>query len=371
MSPRKVEDEDLRFSCELDETIFNDTGKHYVRISVISKAGREKLSKVSVTVGDGGKTENKPTAVTDIVQLTENSKDSPIKFARNKFEFTLPKGTCSEDPKQALILLISVFKSDPSTNKGVKVSGANFDIYPRSVAPLAKLDGKHQELYLHDGLITFTRTLKEEGIQVHAGKTRFSACLEWVREIEEDKPEKAAEENDDKEKSEDEVKDKEEPKEEKDKKTEEEPKKEEDKEKEEDKDLESPRRIGGHTGRGNTVAKAGHVEVLIIVHAASLLPKLPDGAIPKPYVIGRGKGKSKFHGQSDPRVTHASLRPCLAPSWEELVIVEIKTKDVKKEAVHLLIVDEYTKAVLLEYELALAYLKPFHQYHLDLVQVSN
>ena len=45
----------------------------------------------------------------------------------------------------------------------------------------------------------------------------------------------------------------------------------------------------------------------------------------------RSKGKSKYHGQSDHRVTHASIRPSLAPSWEELITVEIKTKDVKKE----------------------------------------
>ena len=93
MSSRRIEDSDLELSFELVETRLNEPGKYYLRISLVSQGGRDKLKDATVTiVGSGGKPDAKPTVVTDVVLLTKQNKDAGVKFKKNKFLFAIPKG---------------------------------------------------------------------------------------------------------------------------------------------------------------------------------------------------------------------------------------------------------------------------------------
>ena len=98
-------------------------------------------------------------------------------------------------------------------------------------------------------------------------------------------------------------------------------------------------------------------------------------------------------GQS---VTHAVIQPTHSPSWEELLLIEVNEDEANNEglsyknfkqavsklvyiymntyffsctAVILLVADHPSKELLTEFTMPLSHLKPFHQYHLELVQV--
>ena len=86
----KIEDEELEFTCELQETLLNDVGKHFLRLVLVSQSGRDKLSDVAVRVGDKGSSIVKTTVITEPVEVGKDG--TAIKFKRSKFTFTLPKG---------------------------------------------------------------------------------------------------------------------------------------------------------------------------------------------------------------------------------------------------------------------------------------
>ena len=98
-------------------------------------------------------------------------------------------------------------------------------------------------------------------------------------------------------------------------------------------------------------------------------------------------------GQS---VTHAVIQPTHSPSWEELLLIEVNEDEANNEglsyknfkqavsklayiymntyffsctAVILLVADHPSKELLTDFTMPLSHLKPFHQYHLELVQV--
>ena len=98
-------------------------------------------------------------------------------------------------------------------------------------------------------------------------------------------------------------------------------------------------------------------------------------------------------GQS---VTHAVIQPTHSPSWEELLLIEVNDDEANNEglsyknfkqavsklayiymniyffsctAVILLVADHPSKELLTEFTMPLSHFKPFHQYHLELVQV--
>ena len=101
---------------------------------------------------------------------------------------------CTDDAEQKIALVISVNKAPPpkTKDKPLKIAEGVFDVYPRKIPPMPDLTRvKGREIYAHDGLMTFTRTLKEEGIQVHAGKLRYTVSLRWTtdKKVEEEKKE--------------------------------------------------------------------------------------------------------------------------------------------------------------------------------------
>ena len=93
-------------------------------------------------------------------------------------------GACVDDPKQMLSVVIAVYKISPPENKGLKISSGIFDVFPRSTPPIPDLNDP-EELYFYEGVATFTKPLKEEGIQKHIGKLRYGITLRWAEESDE------------------------------------------------------------------------------------------------------------------------------------------------------------------------------------------
>ncbi|XP_041075458.1 coiled-coil domain-containing protein 33-like isoform X2 [Polyodon spathula] len=110
--------------------------------------------------------------------------------------------------------------------------------------------------------------------------------------------------------------------------------------------------------------------ITVILHGATNLPPLSDGAVPQPFATVKS-GTDEKQKLSAQGVTHATVQPTHSPSWEEKVTVEVAQEDVKDEVVILNVADSRTKELLASYRLPIHYLQPFHHYHMELVQAHK
>ncbi|XP_058850981.1 coiled-coil domain-containing protein 33 isoform X1 [Acipenser ruthenus] len=118
------------------------------------------------------------------------------------------------------------------------------------------------------------------------------------------------------------------------------------------------------------VSRPGMEAITVILHGATNLPPLNDGAVPQPFATVKS-GTDEKQKQSAQGVTHATMQPTHSPSWEEKVTVEVAQEDVKDEVVILNVADSRTKELLASYRFPIHYLQPFHHYHMELVQAHK
>ncbi|PFX28926.1 Coiled-coil domain-containing protein 33 [Stylophora pistillata] len=121
---------------------------------------------------------------------------------------------------------------------------------------------------------------------------------------------------------------------------------------------------------GSNTAREGKCEVAVLIHGALGLPMKSDGRAPQPYIVGKSR-RAVTEMQMGQSVTHAVIQPTHSPSWEELLLTEVHKDEANDEAVILLMADHPSKELLTEYKVPLSHLKPFHQYHLELVQPNS
>ncbi|XP_051776573.1 coiled-coil domain-containing protein 33 [Erpetoichthys calabaricus] len=115
------------------------------------------------------------------------------------------------------------------------------------------------------------------------------------------------------------------------------------------------------------VSRPGKEAITVILHGATNLPPLSDGAVPQPFATV-SSGSDEKQKKSAQGVTHATLQPTHSPSWEEKVTVEVDDELVKDEDMVLNVADSRTKELLASYRLPVRLLHPFYHYHLELVQ---
>ncbi|ESO87132.1 hypothetical protein LOTGIDRAFT_210495 [Lottia gigantea] len=114
------------------------------------------------------------------------------------------------------------------------------------------------------------------------------------------------------------------------------------------------------------VSQTGKEQIDIILHGASSLPSVQKGRPPHPYASI--KTKSTYNKNDATTIkTHSTARPTAAPSWEEMLSVEIDEQKSNSEALVMTVGDSASKSRLVNYELPINHLQPFHQYHLELV----
>ncbi|KAK7506446.1 hypothetical protein BaRGS_00002558 [Batillaria attramentaria] len=117
-------------------------------------------------------------------------------------------------------------------------------------------------------------------------------------------------------------------------------------------------------------ARKGNEQFDIIVHGASSLPSARDDRVPLPYVTLKTKHDDDV-GLKARAKTHAAVRPTHAPSWEEMISVELDDAKSESEALVLSVGDVVSKQGLVKYQIPVANLKPFHQYHMEMVMPSK
>ncbi|KAL4239346.1 Coiled-coil domain-containing protein 33 [Mactra antiquata] len=113
------------------------------------------------------------------------------------------------------------------------------------------------------------------------------------------------------------------------------------------------------------VANGGKEQIEVILHGASCIPLTPDGQVPQPFAVVKTK-KSEDSGTKNGVSTHPSSRPTHSPSWEEMIRLDVDAKTAEDEVMVVSVADAHSKKGLVNYRVPVSYLKPFHQYHLEL-----
>ncbi|XP_022101381.1 coiled-coil domain-containing protein 33-like [Acanthaster planci] len=387
MDALRIEEKTLLFEFELTDCILNTPGSYYIKLSIQCAAdeAQDLLKQVRVWPGDDEDlSEESVSTVTSTVDVTEANADKPQKFADNSFTFCLPKGLCSPNAASEVILQAEVFpytENDVAVGTVPNVGQATFTIYPRTSTPFIKLVGANQgeNLYKYGGTLSLRKLLAEDGLTVLGGRLNYQVKLRLQPDKEpepEVPPESPAVEEPPAEPEPSPV-----PTPETDMpppllrpKTTSIPK-------QAAVSLEdrlprkefNPRR-GSDLLRQNHISRPDQEDVIVIIHAASNLPRLPDGSAPRAYVAGTCDSAVK-ETTLGICTTHSVQSASTNPTWEEAIRITVPVKGMQEKSgtqfmqdIKLQVIHETSRDAILEYRLPLNQLQPFHHYHLDLVQ---
>ncbi|XP_012936367.1 coiled-coil domain-containing protein 33, partial [Aplysia californica] len=117
-------------------------------------------------------------------------------------------------------------------------------------------------------------------------------------------------------------------------------------------------------------ARPGFEQIDVIMHGASSLPYGPLGKIPQPFATAKTKTDTESSRKAKAR-THAAAKPTNSPSWEEMVTMELNHNLSGKESLVLAADDSISKRELINYSIPVSRLKPFHQYHVEMVMPAK
>ncbi|KAH9512887.1 hypothetical protein Btru_036881, partial [Bulinus truncatus] len=113
-------------------------------------------------------------------------------------------------------------------------------------------------------------------------------------------------------------------------------------------------------------SRPGFEQIDVIVHGSSNLPSAAGGKIPQPFTTLKLRKDVDLNHKARCK-THAVSKPTNAPSWEEMVTMELTDKEAEKESMVVSVGDALTRGELVSYSVPVAHLQPFHQYHLEMV----
>ncbi|XP_060074868.1 coiled-coil domain-containing protein 33-like [Ylistrum balloti] len=378
----KVDDKALEFDVDIRDGQFNLEGSYFLKLSVQSLEVTD-YSNVTVRKGNEPMFSNGFSAQTDTVSQVESSKVS--RFQQKKFQFRLPQGFCKNDKMHDVYLLVEAFVQPKNGGKSRKVGEGKFAIYPRPNAPRIKADvDPGEDFYRFTDVLSLLRTVSTDSVQMHCGRIR---CTYALREVLPPRPkspvitpppprqEKITPRRDP-------------PVSTPEPTPREQPKRtspwgenislhlppsptlppaNEGKKLPEGPLLESDRKtfFVGQTYRH--VAKNGKEQVDVIVHGSMSLPSTPSGNPPLPYPIIKNLAADKKK-MAIGSPGHTTLQPTHAPSWEELLTISMTDAEAAEDVLVIAVADGPSKERLAHYEIPMAYLEPFHQYHLELVK---
>ncbi|XP_033747042.1 coiled-coil domain-containing protein 33-like isoform X2 [Pecten maximus] len=377
----KVDDKALEFDVDIRDGQFNLEGSYFLKLSVQSLEVTD-YSMVTIRKGNDPVFTTGFSAQTDTVSQVEASKVS--RFQEKKFQFRLPQGFCKNDKMHDVYLLVEAYVQPKNGGKSRKVGEGKFAIYPRPNAPRIKANVDPGEDFFHfTDVLSLLRTVSTDSVQMHCGRIR---CTYALREVLPPRPKspvitpppprvKVTPRRDPPERSPEPT-----------------PRQppgrtspwgenislhlpasptlppaNEGKKFPEGPLLDSERKtfFTGQTYRH--VAKNGKEQVDVIVHGSISLPSTPKGNPPLPYPIIKNLAADKKR-MAIGSPGHTTLRPTHAPSWEELLTVSMTDADAAGDVLVIAAADGPTKERLVSYEIPMAYLEPFHQYHLELVK---
>lgn len=372
------------FSYKLNHALFNIPGKIYLRLVVSAPSNKNHLQEVVHQSGDSEEEVKGHIFTTNILDVSTKTIDVYHTFSKDNFvTFYLPKGLCHDEIGKAVTLRLEVYEQ----TKNAKIAESSFLVYPRekNISEAATSD----EIYRHSGELLLTKNLGEESIIILAGKLKYEASLRQqdtpspipstpspqpsptviptptdiptpepaplpVEKVVTPEPEPAGEP---------------------------------DPEPVPKQPTPPPpptvvtsnppkRREPSHHQPSGIVALANQEEIVVVVHAASGLPVLPDNSTPCPFVLGKVDAGPGSKGQGSPLMTawqstHSTVDPTSSPLWEAVLCCRISAADrepTRSDVLRLRIVDKPSKTEIVGYKIPLSLLQPFHHYHLDLVQ---
>ncbi|XP_060578931.1 coiled-coil domain-containing protein 33-like isoform X2 [Ruditapes philippinarum] len=405
-----IEGKEMEFSIDVMDAQFNHEGWYYLVITLHNSFIKD-YSQVKVMKGTDGIWESKRQLRTDSTKQEENV---PLSYFKDRrFTFRFPKGFYKNDKNHDVYVLVEAYTSaDSPSGKGRKVGEGKFAIYPRPNAPRMKLYAEPgEDYYNYTGVMSLLRTHSTDNIQMHCGRIRNNYSMREVlppkrktpppptpptqrslerkltpipspRQTPRPTPLPNIRSPDTKDSGR--------------KHVEPAPYTQQvvpptpasswgenlsldlnlpkspplppaaDGKKLPEKPLPDSDRHTFSTDRlYRHVSNAGDEHIEVIVHGASSLPLTPDGQVPQPYAVVKTKKLEDNNTKSD-AVTHTSVRPTHAPSWEEMVTLNINQKTAEDETVVVSVGDGQTQKCLVNYRMPVVNLTPFHQYHLEL-----
>nr|XP_022315826.1 coiled-coil domain-containing protein 33-like isoform X2 [Crassostrea virginica] len=379
----KVDDKALEFDVNIQDAQFNHEGRYFLRLSINSLHTSD-YSGIEVRHGEGGAFRKENEAETDVVTQQESAVLS--RFQDKQFTFRLPVGFCKNDKNHDVYLLVEAFSLPSDGGMGRKVGEGKFAIYPRPNAPRIKADVEEgEDFYNYTDVLSLLRTVSTDSVQMHCGRIRSIYSLREVVVPKPKSPIKTPPKKTVKKQtptpkpspppsSRPAVRPKQPPSPTSSwggdnisillpsspafpplsdgKTVKEEPLKDKDR----------------HTYQVQStyrhVSGRGREQIDVILHGASSLPDTESGTTPQAFVIVKKKSDDNQQGA----VTHTSLRPTSSPSWEEMISTSMDSTKAGDDFLVLSVADGRSKQELVDYQIPVNSLQPFHQYHLELVK---
>nr|XP_011448979.2 coiled-coil domain-containing protein 33 isoform X3 [Crassostrea gigas] len=379
----KVDDKALEFDVDIQDAQFNHEGRYFLRLSIHSLHTSD-FTGIQVKHGMETTYRNENEAETDVVTQPESAVLS--RFQDKRFSFRLPVGFCKNDKNHDVYLLVEAFSLPSDGGMGRKVGEGKFAIYPRPNAPRIKADVEPgEDFYNYTDVLSLLRTVSTDSVQMHCGRIRSIYAL---REVVVPKPKSPLKT----------------PPKKRIKKPTPTPQPSpppssrpaprpkpppsptsswggdnisimlpsspsfpplsDGKLVKEDPLMDKDRHTYAVQPTYRHVSGGGTEQVDVILHGASSLPNTDSGTTPQAYVIVKKKSDTNQKGS----VTHTSLRPTSSPSWEEMISTSMDASKAGDEFLVVSVADGPSKQELVDYQIPINSLQPFHQYHLELVK---
>ncbi|KAL8610514.1 hypothetical protein ACOMHN_060434 [Nucella lapillus] len=418
VTPRvtNMENKSLEYQVDILDVQFNHTGRYFIKMTIQSLHTRD-YSQIMLKKGSQGDTVRDYEALTDVTQ--QSAREQLVTFHDRRFTFLFPKGFCQNDKNHDVFLLVEAF-SLPNNDQdmGKKVGEGKVAIYPRAQHLRPRFSSSPgEDIYRYEEVVSLLRIAQADKSQMHCGRMRCHLALRerlpdmYPPRVKVDphpsisprtgytpKPPKKTEHD-----------------------------LENQKKKAEGyppppsrrrppvihspaprppPHAASPTSLWGDTVSLNLpkspsppppldgkrlsdsplpeldkttysanpswrhTARKGNEQFDVIVHGASALPSARDRHVPLPYVTLKTRHDDDMSLKARAK-THAVVKPTHTPSWEEMLTVQIDDAKAENEALVLSVGDAVSKQGLVKYHVPVANLKPFHQYHLELLMPAQ
>lgn len=350
------DDKPLRFTIEIFNAQFVTSGRYFLILRIVGS--KVKQSKLKLYVGSSDVALEDYQFTTDAC-LEDGDPETLVTFTDSVITFWMPPESLDGD----IQLVIEAYRlPENPMHEGDKCGEAVFSVFPRRCALFSGVRRStpstkdSNELYQFKTNITLNQVQEDEGLWISCGSIRAAMRLVFEEE-EQPKPSKKPQP----------IQISREPKPG--------PSTAPDtpagfKKIQESALSSHVNSIPVHHLCGSNTAREGKCEVAVLIHGALGLPMKSDGRVPQPYIVGKSR-RAVAQMQMGQSVTHAVIQPTHSPSWEELLLIEVNEDEANNEAVILLVADHPSKELLTEFTMPLSHLKPFHQYHLELVQPNS
>ncbi|KAK3767892.1 hypothetical protein RRG08_059221 [Elysia crispata] len=415
----KVEHMVLEFDVEVLDAVFNKPGRYFIKMTIQSLATKD-YSQILLRKWPAETYYRDYEALTSVATQKGSENEPELSaFEDKKFTFRLPEGFCKHDRNHDVYLLLEAFSLPSDMNgSGQKCGEGKVAIYPRTNAPRTNyIAAPGEDMYRHTQVVSLLRTTgsRPDKAEMHCGRMR---CQFALREYDGNEEKKKRQKEEEKRKRLEEQKRKEEAEKKKNAlknkdlanpfqarpkvartpiqgeptrpATPPQPAKApsptpewqdnmsvnlpitpsptpfQDNRKSTDSPLpEYDKSTYTANAAWRHTARPGHQQVDVIFHGANNLPLATGKKVPQPFATIKTHLDARMGFKARSK-THAVVKPTNAPSWEEMVTMELKDHEARQEALTMAVCDGITRDELVNFSIPFSHLQPFHQYHVEL-----